>query len=75
MNEGFILSNKYRKAVFDAFASGETRIEEIAKRQRIVPVIARKVLHEFVTEGILEQHGSQYRFTKEGEKLVQTLHG
>jgi hypothetical protein len=36
MDEGYILSNKYRRTIFDELASGETSIERIAKKNRII---------------------------------------
>jgi len=32
MDEGYILSNKYRRAIFDELASGESDIRRIAKK-------------------------------------------
>jgi len=73
MDEGYILSNKYRKIIFDAFASGETDIEGIAKKHRIIRAVAQRILREFLDTGILEQNGNTYRFTPAGEKLVTTM--
>jgi len=36
MDEGFILSNKFRRAIFAELVSGETNIERIAKKQHII---------------------------------------
>ncbi|MFH1100453.1 MAG: hypothetical protein V1726_00245 [Methanobacteriota archaeon] len=73
MNEGFILSNKYRTMIFDAFTSGETRLDRIIKKHHIVPVVAKRVIAEFITEGLLVKKGDEYRLTPEGEKLGVTL--
>ena len=73
MDEGFILSNKYRRTIFDGFASGETDIDRIAKKHRIVRIVAHRVVNEFVEGGILEKKGNKYVFTEKGEKLVQSL--
>ena len=62
MDEGFILSNKYRRAIFDEFAAGEVNIRRIAKKHRIIQ-----------TGGILEKQGNVYVFTKKGEKLVESI--
>jgi len=43
MDEGYILSNKYRRAIFDELASGESDIRRIAKKHRIVSSIVDKV--------------------------------
>jgi len=73
MDEGFILSNKYRRAIFDELAAGETDIQRIAKKQHIVRIVAQRVVNEFVEGEILEKKGNKYVFTKKGEKLVQSL--
>ena len=73
MDEGYILSNKYRRAIFDELASGETNILRIAKKQRIIQTVAQRVIDDFIEDGIVEQKGNHYVFTKEGEKLKETL--
>jgi len=73
VDEGFILANKYRRAIFEELASGEHNIHYIAKKHRIIKSVAQRVIDSFVTEGIVEQKGTTYHFTKEGEKLVQQL--
>ena len=75
MDEGYILSNKYRRAIFDELASGEKNIDRIVKKQRIIPMVAKKVIEDFVKGGILEKKGSNYVFTEEGEKLVDSIRG
>jgi predicted transcriptional regulator len=73
MDEGFILSNKFRMAIFDEIASGETNIERIAKKHHIVLLVAKKVVNDFISGGILEQKGNKYILTKEGEKLANNI--
>jgi predicted transcriptional regulator len=73
MDEGFILSNKYRRAVFDELAAGETDIRRIAKKHRIFQTIAERVINDFVKNGVVEKKNDGYVFTKEGEKLVQKI--
>lgn len=75
MDEGFILSNKFRRAIFDELASGETDIERIAKKHHIIRIVARKVADEFISGGILEKKSNRYFLTKEGEKLAATIRG
>ncbi len=75
MDEGFILSNKYRRAIFDELASGETNIDRIAKKHRIIQRIAIKVANDFIEGGILEKKEGKYLFTKDGEKLAETIRG
>ena len=73
MDEGFILSNKFRMAIFDEIASGETNIERIAKKHHIVLLVAKKVVNDFISGGILEKKGNKYILTCEGEKLATNI--
>jgi IS4 transposase len=73
MDEGFILSNKYRRAVFDELASGETDIRRIAKKHHIVRMVAVRVIDDFVSGGIVEKQGNNYVFTKEGLRLAASI--
>jgi predicted transcriptional regulator len=73
MDEGFILSNRFRRAIFDELAAGETDIKRIAKKHHIVTLVAQRVIDEFVTGGIVEKKGNVYVFTDEGKKLVETM--
>jgi predicted transcriptional regulator len=75
MDEGFILSNKYRKIIFDGLASGETRPEIIIKKHRIIRTVAYKILEEFLEQGVVEKKGGRYILTKEGEKLAAVIRG
>lgn len=75
MDEGFILSNKFRRAIFDGLASGETDINRIAKKHRIILKVAKRVADEFINGDILEKKGSKYLLTKEGEKLAENIRG
>jgi len=73
LDEGYILSNKYRRAIFEELASGEKNIFRIAKKHRIIKTIAQRVVDDFVKGGIVEKQGNNYVFTKEGEKLVESI--
>ena len=73
IDEGFILSNKYRRAIFEGLASGEKNIYQIAKKHRIIKTVAQRVIDSFVEGGIVEKQGNSYVFTKEGEKLVESI--
>ena len=75
MDEGFILSNKFRRAIFDELASGETSIEHISKKQHIVHRVTMRVIDDFISGGLLEKKGNRYHLTQEGEKLATTIRG
>jgi predicted transcriptional regulator len=73
MDEGFILANKFRRVIFDELISGEVDIVNIAKKNRIIPRVAQRIIDEFVMGGIVEKKGNVYVFTNEGKKLVETI--
>ena len=75
MDEGFILSNKFRRAIFDELAIGETDINRIAKKHRIILTVAKRVTDDFIKGGILKKQGNKYILTEEGEKLVANIRG
>ena len=53
MDEGFILSNKFRKAVFAELVQGETDIEQIAKKHQIILNVAIRIADDFIREEII----------------------
>ena len=73
MDEGFILSNKFRRLIFDELVAGEADIRRIAKKNRIIPLVAQRVIDEFVTGGIVVKKGNSYVFSDEGNKLVERI--
>jgi predicted transcriptional regulator len=73
MDEGFIFSNKYRRAIFNELAAGETDIRRIAKKHHIIPMIAERVVNDFIANGIIKKQGKVYKFTEKGEKLVESI--
>ncbi|UCF50670.1 MAG: hypothetical protein JSU91_04095 [Thermoplasmatales archaeon] len=75
MDEGYILSNKFRRAIFDGFASGETNLIVITKKHRIILNVAKRIVDDFIKGGILEKKGNRYILTKEGEKLAKIIRG
>jgi len=73
MDEGFILSNKYRRSIFDELASGETNINRIAKKHRIIIQVVERVTNDFIKGDILEKKGNRYILTDKGEKLAISI--
>jgi predicted transcriptional regulator len=73
MDEGFILANKFRRVIFDELVAGQTDISRIAKKNRIIPRVAQRIIDEFIAGGIVEKKGNRYVFTDEGKKLVETI--
>jgi len=73
MDEGFILANKFRRVIFDELVAGENDIGRIAKKNRLIPRVAQRIIDEFVVGGIVEKKGNTYVFTDEGKKLVDSI--
>jgi len=73
MDEGYILTNKFRRVIFDELVAGESDLRRIAKKNRIIPRVAQRTMDEFVAGGIVEKQGTRYVFTEEGKKLAETI--
>ena len=73
MDEGYILANKYRKLIFKALNSGQTNIEFIAKKHRIVQSIAKKVIDDFEKQQLVEKKQNRYILTDKGKKIAEKL--
>jgi len=71
--EGFIVSNKFRRTIFDELSSGERNIVRITKKHHIIPAVAKRIVQEFKDHGLAEQTSQGIKLTEKGEKLVQTL--
>ncbi len=73
MDEGFIISNKFRRVIFDGFASGETDINNIAKKHRIIKNIAIRITTEFINGGLIEKKENKYLLTEKGKKIANNI--
>jgi len=73
MDEGYILSNKFRKAIFDGFTHGESDIRLISKKHRIIPRVANKILNDFIKNDIIEKKNNKYILTKKGKKIAEII--
>ena len=73
MDEGFILSNKYRRVIFDELTSGETNLDRIAKKHHIVRRVVQRVIDEFMNGGLIEKRENTYILTEKGKKLAQSI--
>jgi predicted transcriptional regulator len=71
--EGFIISNKIRKAVFNEIASGEHSIDKIAKKHHLLPKLVDRAVAE-ITEGkLIEKHKEVYILTDHGKKILTKI--
>jgi len=75
MDQGFILSNKFRRAIFDGIIAGDTDINIIAKKHRIIKKIAINIVKDFINAGIIEKKDNKYLLTSKGRKLAETIKG
>jgi len=73
MDEGFILSNKYRRVIFDELISGETNLDRIAKKHHIVRRVVQRIIDEFMNSGIIEKKENTYTLTEKGKKIAQNI--
>ena len=73
--EGFILSNKFRKAVFLEISSGENSLDRIAKKHRLLPQMVKKVAQEMVEKGLIKEKDGIFVLTDEGDKIFGKLKG
>ena len=73
--EGFVLSNKFRKAVFLEISSGENSLERIAKKHHLLPQMVKKVAQEMVDKGLIKEKDGAFELTEKGEKIFGKLKG
>ena len=73
MDEGYILSNKYRKAIFYEIASGESNINYISKKHRIIRAIANKTIYDLMKNDIINKKNNRYVLSKKGEKIKEII--
>ncbi len=70
IDEGYILSNKFRRVIFDELSSGESNLQHITKKHRLIKRGAQHVINEFISGGIVMQKDNLYYLTENGEKLA-----
>ena len=73
MEEGFILSNKYRRVIFNELTSGETNLDRIAKKHHIIRRVVQRVIDEFMNNSIIEKKENTYILTEKGKKIAQNI--
>ncbi len=73
--EGFVISNKIRKALFIEIASGETSLNRIIRKHRLIEQAARRAAEELKEHGIIEEGEEGYRLTELGAKIYGKLKG
>jgi len=72
--EGFILSNKFRKAVFLEVAAGGKYVNEIAKKHHLFPKMVENAVADLKGNGIIKDDGG-LELTDTGKKIFTKLKG
>ncbi len=75
MEEGFIISNKIRKAVFIEIASGEKSLSRMIKKQHLIEQAAKNAIEELKEHGLIEEKEDGYVLTELGKKIYGKLKG
>lgn len=75
MEEGFIVSNKIRKAIFIEIASGEKSISRIIKKHHLIESVALNALKELEEHGLIEKKDDGYVLSPSGKKTYGKLKG
>ncbi|MEA2054331.1 MAG: hypothetical protein U9O96_04355 [Candidatus Thermoplasmatota archaeon] len=73
--EGFILSNKFRKSVFLEIASGGNSINTIAKKQHLFPKMVENAVSDLKKNGIIKDDDGRLELTDMGKKIFAKLKG
>ena len=73
VGEGFILSNKIRKAVYMEIAAGEHSLDNIAKKHHMLPTLAQKAITEIMEGGLIEKKPEGYGLTDHGKKVLTKI--
>ena len=73
MEEGFIVSNKIRKAIFLEVASGEKSLSRIMRKHHLIEHAARNAIEELEEHGLIEKKEDGYELTEEGVKIFNKL--
>ena len=69
VGEGFIISNKIRKAVYMEIASGEHSLNNIAKKHHLLPSLVQNAITEIKDGGLIEETSEGYILTEHGKKV------
>ncbi len=71
--EGFILANKFRKAVFVEVATGEQSSKVIAKKHHLVPQMVANAIADLEDKDILAEEDGTLTLTEHGEKVYADM--
>jgi len=73
MEEGFVLSNKFRKVVFNELVVSDANARDISKKHHIPLSAVERAIKDLEGAGLIKEDKERYTLTKEGEKLAEKL--
>ncbi len=72
INDAFVESDKFRKAVFTEIAAGESDPSRIAKKHHLIERAVDRAVEDLVDHDLIEADGEDgYRLTDEGERYAE----
>ena len=71
--EGFILSNKHRKAVFQEIATGEISAKTIAKKHHLHHTMVENAVRDLREIELVTGHDNNLVLTSQGTKVFADL--
>lgn len=72
INDAFVESDKFRKAVFTEIAAGESDPARIAKKHHLIERAVDRAVEDLVDHDLIEADGEDgYQLTDEGERYAE----
>lgn len=71
INDAFVESDKFRRAVFTEIAAGESDPERIAKKHHLIDRAVDRAVDDLVDHGLIEAGDDGYQLTEEGERYAE----
>jgi predicted transcriptional regulator len=71
--EGFVISNKLRKAVFIEIATGENSIERITKKHHLLKKLVENAIADLTQGELVNKKNGEYGLTDHGKKIFAKI--
>jgi len=68
LDDAFVESHKFRRAVWKQLVAGETDPERIAKKEHIIQRAADQAIQDLEEHGLVEDTGDGFELTEKGEE-------
>lgn len=69
VNDAFVESDKFRRAVFTEIAAGEGEADRIAKKHRLVKPAVDRAVQDLTEHGLVEEKGGRLQLTDDGRRF------